>query len=133
MPPAPPDVKRILIADDDPSLRLLIQTTLEAPGTELLLAATGRHALETARQYLPHLILLDWMMPELSGLEVLRELRHAPATRHIPVIMLTAKGQKQDRTLALEYGADRFLVKPFSPLELLQEVKQVMNGRGDNR
>jgi two-component system phosphate regulon response regulator PhoB len=126
---------RILIADDEPNLRLLIQTTLEAPDSTLYLAASGSAALEEARRHSPHLILLDWMMPELSGIEVLRELRRDRALQQTPVIMLTAKGQDHDRKLALELGANAFLVKPFSPLELLQKVHEVLgNGTsGDDR
>lgn len=117
---------RILIADDEQNLRLLIQTTLEARDSEVLLAGNGRAALEMARHHLPHVILLDWMMPELNGLEVLQELRRDTRLRHIPVIMLTARGQEQDRKAALESGASAFLVKPFSPLELMQKVQEVL-------
>jgi two-component system phosphate regulon response regulator PhoB len=118
---------RILIADDEPNLRLLIQTTLEAPDTTLYLAATGAAALDEARRCSPDLILLDWMMPEVSGIDVLRELRRDSGLPRIPVIMLTAKGQEPDRQTALDAGADAFLVKPFSPLELLQKVQEVLH------
>ena len=126
--------QRILIADDEPNLRLLIETTLESPEMDLVLVATGSAALEEARRHLPDLILLDWMMPELSGIEVLSELRRDSSLNQTPVIMLTAKGQEHDRKLALERGATAFLVKPFSPLELLQKVQEVLrhgsNGAG---
>lgn len=119
-------MKTILIADDEDSLRLLIRTTLEAPETVLLEASDGVAALDLARSARPDLIVLDWMMPGKSGLEVAQEVRADPATAGIPILMLTAMGQEKDRQQGLAAGVQAYLVKPFSPLELLDRVQEVL-------
>ncbi|MBZ5648683.1 MAG: response regulator [Acidobacteriia bacterium] len=116
----------ILIADDEESLRLLIRTTLESPEVTLLEATDGNTALEIARREQPDLIVLDWMMPGKSGIEVAKELRADPRTAAIAIVMLTAMGQEQDRKQGLAAGVQAFLVKPFSPLELLDRVQEVL-------
>jgi len=127
----------ILIADDEDSLRLLIRTTLESAEVTLLEATDGNTALEIARQELPDLIVLDWMMPGKNGIEVVKELRADPRTAGIAIVMLTAMGQEQDRKQGLAAGVQAFLVKPFSPLELLERVQAVLRvaqfcqGEGD--
>lgn len=113
----------ILLADDEAHLRTLVRTTLEDPGYRIVEAATGTAALDLIRSERPDLVVLDLMMPGLSGLEVLGRLRGEPETARIPVVMLTATGQDKDRRRALKLGADAYLVKPFSPLELLQTVE----------
>jgi two-component system phosphate regulon response regulator PhoB len=119
-------MKTILLADDEPQLRKLIRTTLDDPAYHILEASNGTEALELAMQTLPELIVLDWMMPGMSGVEVLRALRQNPATAHISVIMLTARepGPEQKPGGALQTSA--YLVKPFSPLELLDKVQEVL-------
>ncbi len=119
-------MKTILVADDEASIRILIRTTLESPECRLLEAATGAAALSMAGRLHPDLIILDWMMPGISGLDVLRALRADPRTAAIPVIMVTAMGQEQHRAAGLALGAQAYLVKPFSPLELLQLTQQVL-------
>ncbi len=116
----------ILVADDEDSLRLLIRTTLENPEITILEASDGITALEMARQELPDLIVLDWMMPGKNGLEVVRELRADRRTAGVAILMLTAMGQEKDRKEALAIGVQAFLVKPFSPLELLERVQAVL-------
>ncbi len=116
----------ILVADDEDSLRLLIRTTLENKDLTLLEAGDGITALEIARQELPDLIVLDWMMPGKNGLEVVRELRADARTAGIAILMLTAMGQEKDRKEGLAAGVQAFLVKPFSPLELLERVQAVL-------
>jgi DNA-binding response OmpR family regulator len=116
----------ILIADDEESLRLLIRTTLESPEVTLLEATDGNTALEMARRERPDLIVLDWMMPGKSGIEVAKELRADARTAAIAIVMLTAMGQEQDRKQGLAAGVQAFLVKPFSPLELLDRVQEVL-------
>ena len=116
----------ILVADDEDSLRLLIRTTLENAEVTILEATDGIAALEVARRELPDLILLDWMMPGKTGLQVARELRADPRTAAIAILMLTAMGQEKDRKAGLAAGVQAFLVKPFSPLELLQRVQEVL-------
>ncbi len=116
----------ILVADDEESLRLLIRTTLDNPEYTILEAGDGVAALQMARQELPDLIVLDWMMPGKSGLEVARELRADPRTASLAILMLTAMGQEKDRKEGLAAGVQAFLVKPFSPLELLERVQAVL-------
>jgi CheY-like chemotaxis protein len=118
----------ILIADDEGSIRTLIETTLEGPGCKLLLAENGSIAFEIASRELPDLIVLDWMMPSMTGLEVAERLRQESRTAKIPIILLTAKGQETDKKQGLEVGAVAYLVKPFSPLELLQIVQRILAG-----
>ncbi len=130
-------MNRILIADDEDSLRLLIRTTLESPEFTLLEASDGKTALEMARREVPDLIVLDWMMPGRNGIEVAKELRADPRTAGIAILMLTAMGQEQDRKQGLAAGVQAFLVKPFSPLELLERVQAILRvaqfcqGEGD--
>ena len=119
-------MKTILIADDEESLRTLIETTLEAPGLRILQAADGNQAVDLARQEHPDLILLDWRMPGKTGIEVAEVLRSQPATADIAILMLTAMGQEQDRQRGLALGIRAYLVKPFSPLQLLECVQGVL-------
>ncbi|HYX69922.1 MAG TPA: response regulator [Terriglobales bacterium] len=116
----------ILVADDEDSLRLLIRTTLESSEVTIVEAADGVEALEMARRELPDLIVLDWMMPGKTGLEVARELRADPRTSGIAILMLTAMGQEKDKKEGLAAGVQAFLVKPFSPLDLLEKVQAVL-------
>ena len=108
----------VLICDDEAPLRELVGATLGAEGHSIAEASDGEEALERARALRPDLIVLDVGMPRRSGLEVLGELRRDPGLASIPVIMLTARAQVADRAVAAEAGADRYLSKPFSPLEL---------------
>lgn len=119
-------MKTILLADDEANLRTLVRTTLEDPLHKILEAPDGSVALEMTRKERPDLLVLDWMMPGLTGIEVLRALRASEDLAHIPVLMLTAKGQDKDRDLALTLGVQGFLVKPFSPMELLDKVQEIL-------
>lgn len=118
-------MKTILLADDEANLRMLARITLEDPAYRILEAEDGLAALSLARNERPDLLVLDWMMPGLSGIEVARLLRQDVNTADIPVIMLTAKGQEADRALGRDIGVHAHLVKPFSPLELLQKIQEV--------
>src|ERR671925_1415807 len=111
-------MKTILLADDEANLRILVRITLDDPEYCLLEAADGTTALELARKERPDLLVLDWMMPGINGLEVAKALRQDPATAHIPIIMLTAKSQEADKAQGHSVGACTYLIKPFSPLEL---------------
>jgi DNA-binding response OmpR family regulator len=115
-----------LIVDDEPDLRELVRYNLESGGFEVIEAADGETALALARSAQPEAIVLDVMLPGLDGLEILRRLRGNPQTRDIPIILLTAKGEESDRIVGLELGADDYVVKPFSPRELVTRVKTVM-------
>jgi two-component system phosphate regulon response regulator PhoB len=119
-------MKTILIADDEESLRTLIETTLEAPELRVLHAADGNQAVELARREHPDLILLDWMMPGKTGIEVAEVLRSEPATVDIAIVMLTGMGREQDRQRGLALGIRAYLVKPFSPLQLLECVRRAL-------
>lgn len=121
-----PRKKRILIADDEPNLRVLVQATLEDPEFEIVEAADGPEALRLARERAPDLLLLDWMMPGMSGIEVTRALRADAATRDVSIILLTARGQEEDRRQARDLQVSAHLVKPFSPLELLKRVHEIL-------
>jgi DNA-binding response OmpR family regulator len=115
-------IPKILLADDEPSLRRLVSVTLGSDDFQLLHASNGEEALAVARQELPQVALLDINMPRKNGIEVCRALKSDPATRCIKVVMLTAAGSESDIELALAAGADAYFVKPFSPLALLNQV-----------
>jgi DNA-binding response OmpR family regulator len=117
---------KILIVDDEPDALELLEFNLKAAGYEVLCAEDGKAALKQARVALPDLIILDWMLPEIEGLEVCKLLRRDPNTAAIPVIMLTAKAAEIDRILGLEIGADDYVTKPFSPRELILRVKKML-------
>ena len=116
----------ILIVEDEPDLVPLLTYNLEREGFRTIVARDGEEALLTAKEQLPNLILLDWMLPLVSGLEVCRQLRRNSGTRETPIIMLTAKGEEDDRVRGLNSGADDYITKPFSPAELLARVRAVM-------
>ena len=117
----------IVIVDDEESIRTLVRATLEGPDCRVLQAANGQEALHLARDAQPHAIVLDWMMPSMSGLEILNQLSADPLVNHIPVVMLTAMGQEKDRDAALQAGAKAFLMKPFSPLQLVGIVREAVS------
>ncbi|MBI3604504.1 MAG: response regulator [Nitrospirae bacterium] len=119
-------MKKILIVDDENALRLLVNATLEGEGFKILQAKNGHEAIMISQMEKPDLILLDLMMPGLSGMEALEVLRKSDASKTVPVIILTAKGQPEDREKALKMGANHFLTKPFSPLELLNLVESIL-------
>jgi two-component system phosphate regulon response regulator PhoB len=121
---------KILVADDEPDVLNLVSANLRAAGFEVLKAEDGPSALELARSQPPHLLVLDLMLPGMSGLEVCRALKADPVTSSIPIIMLTAKAEEVDRIVGLELGADDYVTKPFSPRELVLRVKSVLR-RGD--
>ena len=114
---------RILVVDDEPRMIRFIRLNLEHDGFEVAEAADGLAALKQVRDVLPDLILLDVSMPELDGFETLRLLREIST---VPVIMLTARGEEEDRVRGLELGADDYVTKPFSPRELVSRVKAVL-------
>lgn len=120
---APRDMKRILVVDDEPRMIGFIRMNLELEGYQVVEAHDGLQALEAIRTQLPDLVLLDVMMPNLDGFEMLRMLREFSST---PVIMLTAKSEEDDRIQGLELGADDYITKPFSPRELSSRVKAVL-------
>lgn len=122
-----PDMKpRILLIEDDPSLTELIRYNLEQEGFEVATSGDGEEGLLMAEESPPDLILLDWMLPNLSGIEICRRLRRNAATANLPVIMLTARAEEADRIRGLDTGADDYVTKPFSPRELLARIFAVL-------
>ena len=116
----------VLVADDDPDILSLVKLRLERSGYDVVSAGDGQQALETARTRAPDLALLDVMMPKLDGYEVTARLRQEEATRHLPVILLTARVQETDIARGIEAGADDYVKKPFSTHELRDRVQAVL-------
>ena len=116
----------VLIVDDETALVTMIRYNLEREGFEVCEATDGEDALVQIAERKPNVVLLDWMLPLVSGIEVCRQIRRSPATRALPVIMLTARGEEADRVRGLNSGADDYVVKPFSPGELVARVRAVM-------
>ncbi len=120
-------MKTVLVVDDQPDIRRLIRMSLECEPYEVHEAGDGADALRQAESLRPDLILLDVMMPgELDGLAVCRRVRALPHLAHVKVLLLTALGRAQDRDEALRAGADGYVLKPFSPLELLETVERLL-------
>ena len=117
---------KILLVEDEKNIAEAVLYNLEKEGFRVLVAHDGAKALELARRELPDLLLLDWMLPEVEGLEVCRILKHDDTTRHVPIIMLTVKSDETDKVLGLEMGADDYVTKPFSPRELVARVKAML-------
>ena len=117
---------KILVVEDEPAIQLLIATNLRREGHEVLAAPDAETAQRQIHAALPDLILLDWMLPGISGLEFARRLRADARTRAVPVIMLTARGEERDKVAGLEGGADDYITKPFSPRELLARIQAVL-------
>ncbi len=119
----------ILVVEDEPAIQELIAYNLKQAGHQPLRADSAEHALELVRTALPDLVLLDWMLPGLSGIEFARRLKSDKRTREIPIIMLTARAEEQDKLVGLETGADDYITKPFSPRELNARIKAVLRRR----
>lgn len=122
-------MRKLLIADDEEGVRSLVRMTLDTGAYEIIEASDGEAALALAREHRPDLLLLDVMMPKLSGFEVCQALKENPATAGITIVMLTARAQESDRTHGEETGADDYFTKPFSPVALLRKVEDVLGER----
>ena len=123
----------ILLVDDERDLLSLLDFNLRAAGFETLLATSGEQALSHLRRRIPDIVLLDLMLPDVPGTEVCRQLKSDPRTRHVPVVMLTAKGEEVDRVVGFELGADDYVTKPFSVRELVLRLKAVLRRAGPAR
>ncbi len=123
----------ILLVDDERDLLSLLDFNLRAAGFETLLATTGEQALSHLRRRVPDIVLLDLMLPDVPGTEVCRQLKSDPRTKHVPVVMLTAKGEEVDRVVGFELGADDYVTKPFSVRELVLRLKAVLRRAGAAR
>ena len=124
---------RILIVEDEEPLTLLLRYNLEAEGYEVDAAARGDEAQLRLQETAPDLVILDWMLPGLSGIELCRRLRARPETKALPIIMLTARGEESERVRGLATGADDYMVKPFSVPELLARVKGLLRRAAPER
>jgi len=116
----------ILIVEDDPALLELLRYNVGRNDYRVAATMDGEESLLMVEEEQPDLVVLDWMLPGVSGIEICRRLRSKPETRKLPVIMLTAKGEERDRIHGLESGADDYMVKPFSPAELIARIKAVL-------
>jgi two-component system phosphate regulon response regulator PhoB len=116
----------ILVVEDEDSLATLLQYNLQKEGYDVALAGDGEEALLLVDERLPDLMVLDWMLPKISGIEVCRRLRQRNETRNLPIVMLTARGEETDRVRGLDTGADDYVVKPFSMTELTARIRAVL-------
>jgi two-component system phosphate regulon response regulator PhoB len=116
----------VLVVEDEDALATLLQYNLEKEGYDVTVAGDGEEALILVDERLPDLVVLDWMLPKVSGIEVCRRLRSRPETRNVPIIILTARGEETDRIRGLDTGADDYVVKPFSMTELTARIRAVL-------
>ncbi len=119
----------ILLVEDEPAIQELIAANLQHAGHHVIRASDAERALGIVRHALPDLLLIDWMLPGMSGLSLARQLRREERTRAIPIIMLTARGAEADKIAGFEAGADDYVTKPFSPRELLARIRAVLRRR----
>lgn len=127
----------ILVMEDEDALATLLQYNLEKEGYDVTVAADGEEGMLQIEERTPDLVLLDWMLPKLSGIEVCRRIRGRAETRNLPIIMLTARGEETDRVRGLDTGADDYMTKPFSMTELTARIRAVLRrirpGLADDR
>ncbi len=124
---------KVLIVEDEDSLVTLLTYNLKAEGYSVIHTASGNDAMMVVREERPDLVILDWMLPGLAGIEICRQIRARPETKALPVIMLTARGEEGDRIRGLQTGADDYVVKPFSVSELIARVKALLRRSAPER
>ncbi len=115
----------VLIVEDEAAIVTLLRYNLEREGFRVHSTGDGEEAITMVKEYKPDIIVLDWMLPSMSGIDVCKQLRWSPETKSIPIIMLSARGEEGDRIRGLDSGADDYLVKPFSPAELIARIRAV--------
>ena len=115
--------QKVMVIEDEEALALLLKYNLEKEGFEVIWEARGNKAVAEVTKHLPAVIILDWMLPEMSGIEIAKAVRSKPDIKNIPIIMLTAKGEEEDKVKGLTMGADDYVTKPFSVPELMARVK----------
>ena len=120
----------ILVVEDEPAIRELVVLNLQQAGHRPVVADSAEQALALVRESLPDMILLDWMLPGMSGVELARRLKADGSTRDVPIIMLTARGDEQDKITGLETGADDYITKPFAPREMIARIKALLRRSG---
>lgn len=119
----------VLVVEDEPAIQELIAVNIEHAGHRVIRAGDAEAALDLVNQELPDLLLIDWMLPGISGVALARQLRQSSRTRELPIILLTARADEQDKVSGLEAGADDYVTKPFSPRELLARINAVLRRR----
>jgi DNA-binding response OmpR family regulator len=119
-------MSKIVVVDDEPFILMMIEDKLRRAGMEVITLRESKNALAVIRRERPDLVILDWMMPEISGIELCRMLKADPDLKDIPVLLLTAKGQDADKELGLQCGATMYVTKPFSPRALLENVNNAI-------
>ena len=117
---------RILVADDEPNQLELLAYNLAQADFDVIRAGDGQQALDLIEEHRPDLAIIDWMMPQMSGIDVCRTLRARSETKRLPIIILSARGEEGDRTLGLDIGADDYISKPFSPREMISRVRALL-------
>ncbi len=125
-------MKKIMVIDDEPFILMMLEDKLTAAGYQVITRRDGTDAIEVVKKEQPDLIILDWMMPRISGIDVCKRLKEDIDTAYIPVFMLTAKGQAADERIGLQCGIARYITKPFSPKGLIAEIEEFF-GRQVNR
>jgi two-component system phosphate regulon response regulator PhoB len=123
---------RILVVEDDHDIAQLLAITMKKAGFEVAVSESGNEALTLIRRHPPDLLILDLMLPGIDGFEVCKEIKREPRTAAVPVLILTARGEEIDRIIGLELGADDYVVKPFSPRELLLRVRAILRRAGND-
>ena len=123
---------KIFIIEDEPSIIQLVQHNLEKNGFIVLSSVNGNDGLKELKKFQPDLLLLDWMLPDLSGIEICKNIRKANSFKNLPIIMLTAKGEEEDKIKGLDSGVDDYLTKPFSFNELMARIKAVLRRSNPN-
>jgi DNA-binding response OmpR family regulator len=119
-------MSKVVVIDDEPFILMMIEDKLKKGALDVVTIRESRTAMEVIRREIPDLIILDWMMPEVSGIDICRMLKQDEALCRIPVFMLTAKGQDADEQLGRQIGVERYITKPFSPKMLLEMVKETL-------
>ncbi len=119
-------MNKVIVVDDEPFILMMIRDKLKKARIDVITLRESKNALDVIKQEMPSLIILDWMMPELSGIELCRMIKADPQTRDIPIFMLTAKGQDADEQQGLSCGVSRYITKPFSPKSLLEMVQETI-------
>jgi two-component system phosphate regulon response regulator PhoB len=120
---------KVLVIDDEPFILMMLEDKLKRSGFAVVTSRESVNALELVRKERPDVIVLDWMMPEISGIEICRQLKADPELSSIPVFMLTAKGQEEDEKKGMKTGANRYITKPFSPKALVEIIEKELKDR----
>lgn len=123
-------MSKVVVIDDEPFILMMVEDKLKRAGLKVIALRESVGAIDIIKKEIPDLIILDWMMPELSGIELCKLLKADPGLSGIPIFMLTAKGQEEDVKVGLKCGIDRYITKPFSPRALLEQVLEVIGRTG---